>query len=118
MQNPVQENLNFSFTAATSTTNEINVYNLVGTKVYTEKIAVQKGTNSLSVKLNSYLTPGTYILVVKNNTTHLLSQARNIQSPAPFQELPLKILNAGSGLKKDCASKQQSPSIARGFFMV
>jgi hypothetical protein len=67
-QNPVQETLTFSFTTATSTGNEISVYNLVGTKVYGEKITVQKGTNSLSVKLNSYLTPGTYILVVKNNT--------------------------------------------------
>lgn len=67
-QNPVQQTLTFSFSSATASSNEIAVYNLVGTKVYAEKLMVQKGNNSVSVNLNNYLTPGTYILVVKNNT--------------------------------------------------
>lgn len=67
-QNPIQETLTFSFTSATNANNEIAVYNLVGAKVYAEKIIAQKGTNSVSIKLNSYMTAGTYILEVKNST--------------------------------------------------
>ena len=77
-QNPVQETLTFSFTSSASTSNEIAVYNLAGLKVYAEKLMVQKGNNSVSVKLNSYLTAGAYILEVKNNlernTTKFIKQ--------------------------------------------
>jgi hypothetical protein len=66
LQNPVQETLTFSFTSATNANNEVAVYNLVGAKVYAEKILAQKGKNSVSVKLNSYLSAGTYILEVRN----------------------------------------------------
>lgn len=68
LQNPVQQNLTFSITSSTSANNELAVYNLVGVKVYAQKLMLQKGTNSISVKLNSYLTAGTYILEVKNNS--------------------------------------------------
>ena len=67
-QNPVHETLTFSFTSATNASNEIAVYNLIGAKVYTESLLVQKGTNSISIKLNSHLTSGTYILEVRNST--------------------------------------------------
>ncbi len=67
-QNPVQHTLAFSFTASTTTTNEITVYNLVGSKIHVEKMMAQKGNNVVSLKLNNNLTPGTYILEVKNNT--------------------------------------------------
>jgi hypothetical protein len=66
LQNPVQETLTFSFTSTTNANNEVAVYNLVGAKVYGEKILAQKGKNSVSVKLNSYLSAGTYILEVRN----------------------------------------------------
>ena len=66
LQNPVQETLTFSFTSTTNANNEVAVYNLVGAKVYAEKILAQKGKNSVSVKLNSYLSAGTYILEVRN----------------------------------------------------
>ena len=66
LQNPVQETLTFSFTSATNANNEVAVYNLVGAKVYAEKILAQKGKNSVSIKLNSYFSAGTYILEVRN----------------------------------------------------
>jgi methionine-rich copper-binding protein CopC len=68
LQNPVQQTLAFSFTSSNSTSNEIAVYNLVGLKVYAQKLGVQKGNNSVSLQLNNNLNPGTYILEVKNNT--------------------------------------------------
>jgi hypothetical protein len=74
LQNPVQETLTFSFTSTSNANNQISVYNLVGAKVYSEKILAQKGKNSLSVKLNSYLAPGTYILEVKNTTERSIAK--------------------------------------------
>jgi hypothetical protein len=68
LQNPVQQTLAFSFTSSNSTSNEIAVYNLVGLKVYAQKLGVQKGNNSVSLQLNNNLNPGTYILEVKNNS--------------------------------------------------
>ena len=73
-QNPIQETLNFSFNSTANASNEIAVYNLVGAKVYAEKLLAQKGTNSVSIKLNSHLTSGTYILEVKNSTERSIAK--------------------------------------------
>ena len=73
-QNPIQEILAFSFTSASNASNEISVYNLVGAKVYTEKLMAQKGTNSLSINLNSNLTSGTYILEIRNSTERSIAK--------------------------------------------
>ena len=73
-QNPIQETLTFSFNAATNANNEIAVYNLVGAKVYAEKMLAQKGTNLVSIKLNSHLTSGTYILEVRNSTERSIAK--------------------------------------------
>ena len=68
LQNPVQQTLAFSFTSSATSTSEVAIYNLVGAKVHAEKLMAQKGNNSVSLKLNHNLTPGTYILEVKNNS--------------------------------------------------
>ena len=73
-QNPIQETLTFSFTSASNASNEIAVYNLVGAKVYAEKLLAQKGMNSVSINLNSYLTSGTYILEVRNSTERSIAK--------------------------------------------
>ncbi len=78
LQNPVQQTLAFSFTSSTASVNEIAIYNLVGAKVHVEKMMVQKGNNTVTLKLANNLTSGTYILEVKNNlertTTKFIKQ--------------------------------------------
>ena len=73
-QNPIRETLTFSFNSATNASNEIAVYNLVGAKVYAESLLAQKGTNSVSIKLNNHLTSGTYILEIRNSTERSIAK--------------------------------------------
>jgi hypothetical protein len=47
---------------------------MTGTKVLTQKIATQKGRNSISIALNNYVTSGTYILEVRNNTERSITK--------------------------------------------
>jgi hypothetical protein len=68
LQNPVKDNLSFSFTSLTDKATDVTIYSMSGAKVFTQKIATQKGRNSISVALNNYITSGTYILEVRNNT--------------------------------------------------
>jgi len=74
LQNPVRDNLSFSFTSSTDKASDITIYSIAGTKVLTQKIATQKGRNSISIALNSYITSGTYILEVKNNTERSITK--------------------------------------------
>lgn len=68
MQNPIQNNLNFSFDAVNTAATTISIYNLSGVRVYTQTLNTQKGKNALSIQLNSNLPSGTYLLkVVTNN---------------------------------------------------
>ena len=73
-QNPIRETLTFSFNSATNASNEISVYNLVGAKVYAESLLAQKGMNSVSIKLNSHLASGTYILEVRNSAERSIAK--------------------------------------------
>lgn len=68
MQNPVQSSLNFSFTSAGEEANELNIYNLAGIKVYSQKLTARKGTNSFSLNLDGKLVRGNYILTVNSTT--------------------------------------------------
>jgi hypothetical protein len=74
LQNPVQENLTFSFISTTSTTTDVTAYNVTGIKVYSQKINAQKGKNSVSINLDTHLSAGTYILEVKNNTDRSIAK--------------------------------------------
>jgi hypothetical protein len=74
LQNPVRDNLSFSFTSSTDKASDITIYSMAGTKVLTQKIATQKGRNSVSIALNSYITSGTYILEVRNNTERSITK--------------------------------------------
>ncbi|MDQ6608869.1 MAG: T9SS type A sorting domain-containing protein [Bacteroidota bacterium] len=68
LQNPIQENLPFSFTSTTNTFTDVTVYNVNGIKIYSTKIFAQKGKNLLSISLDAHLSVGSYLLEVKNNT--------------------------------------------------
>jgi hypothetical protein len=74
LQNPVRDNLSFSFTSSTDKASDITIYSMSGAKVLTQKIATQKGRNSISIALNSYITSGTYILEVRNNTERSITK--------------------------------------------
>jgi hypothetical protein len=74
LQNPVRDNLSFSFTSLTDKVSDVTVYSLSGAKVLTQRIATQKGRNSISIALNNYITSGTYILEVRNNTERSITK--------------------------------------------
>ena len=71
MQNPVKENLQFSFNATSAGIAEVVVYNVNGSKVFQTKLTVQKGLNNLSASLSNISMKGTYLLEVR--TTELRS---------------------------------------------
>jgi hypothetical protein len=74
LQNPVKDNLSFSFTSLTDKVSDVTVYSMSGAKVLTQKMATQKGRNSISIALNNYITSGTYILEVRNNTERSITK--------------------------------------------
>jgi hypothetical protein len=74
LQNPVRDNLSFSFTSLTDKVSDVTIYSLSGAKVLTQRIATQKGRNSISIALNNYITSGTYILEVRNNTERSITK--------------------------------------------
>lgn len=66
LQNPVESTLNFNYTSATSAQSHINIYSTTGVKVYSSRLTSQKGTNTVSLNLDSHLAAGTYLLEVVN----------------------------------------------------
>lgn len=74
MQNPVQSALNFSFTAATDETAEVAIYNLAGVKMHSQKVNARKGTNSISLGMDSKFNKGAYILTVQSSTASRSTQ--------------------------------------------
>ncbi len=68
LSNPVESALTFSYHATLEAQNTVVIYNTSGAKVFSTKINVQKGTNSISLKVDSHLQPGMYILEVWDGT--------------------------------------------------
>lgn len=68
LQNPVGATLNFTYTSSTAAQSNVVIYNAAGAKVFSTRMATQKGANAVSFNLDSRMAPGTYILEVANAT--------------------------------------------------
>jgi len=68
LQNPVQNNLQFSVQSAVTEVSTVTVYNLTGVKVYSTSVRVQKGLNSFSLPVTNHLSAGTYVMEVASST--------------------------------------------------
>ena len=66
--NPVNDNLSFSFPAKANQITNIEIYNLLGTKVYAKKINSLDGNNHVSIPMQSFILKGTYLLALSNAT--------------------------------------------------
>lgn len=66
MQNPVQSTLNFSFNSGIDETAEVAIFNLAGVKMHSQKVTARKGTNSISLGMDSRFNKGAYILTVQS----------------------------------------------------
>jgi|GEM_PF-3954147 len=65
LQNPVRNSLRFSFNAGISDKTEIVIYNLLGSKVYSQTYTAQRGENYQAIELGSSLLTGAYLLEIK-----------------------------------------------------
>lgn len=74
LQNPVASTLTFSYTSASATQSKIAIYTTSGVKVYSSRISSLKGINAVSLPLDRYMAPGTYILEVCNDTERVVSK--------------------------------------------
>jgi hypothetical protein len=74
LKNPVESTLTFTYSAATATQSNVTIYNASGVKVYSSRISSQKGTNSVSLNLDSHMAAGTYILEVANGTDRMVTK--------------------------------------------
>ena len=74
LQNPVESTLTFTYSATTSAQGQLAIYNTLGVKVYSSRLASQKGTNSVSLPLEGHLAAGTYILEVVNGTDRAVTR--------------------------------------------
>ena len=66
LENPVNSTVNFMYTAANDEEEVVNIYNTGGAKVYSTKIAVRKGTNTVSLNIDQRISSGIYIMELTN----------------------------------------------------
>ena len=67
-RNPVESYLSFTFSTSSGSLATINIYNIAGNKVYSQKSTLSKGTNNITVATDGKLYPGAYVLEVINDT--------------------------------------------------
>ena len=68
LQNPIRSALSFSFTAEKSGPATVNLYNMMGVRMQSFQVLVQKGSNVIAQPVNDAVVPGSYILEVSNGT--------------------------------------------------
>jgi methionine-rich copper-binding protein CopC len=64
----------FHYTATTSNTSTVTIYNTSGARMLTTRVKIQTGTNALSINLDGRFTSGTYLLEVINGTERTVSK--------------------------------------------
>jgi hypothetical protein len=74
LRNPVESTLTFTYSATTAAQGQVSIYNTVGVKVYSSRLASQKGTNAVSLNVDSHLAAGTYILEVVSGTERAVTR--------------------------------------------
>jgi len=67
-RNPVESYLSFTYSTSAGSMATINIYNIAGNKVYSQKSTLSKGTNNITVATDGKLYPGAYVLEVINDT--------------------------------------------------
>jgi hypothetical protein len=67
-QNPIRSALSFSFTAEPSGPATVNLYNMMGVRMQSFQVLVQKGSNVIAQPVSDAVVPGSYILEVSNGT--------------------------------------------------
>ena len=68
LQNPIRSALSFSFTAEKSGPATVNLYNMMGVRMQSFQVLVQKGSNVIAQPVSDAVVPGSYILEVSNGT--------------------------------------------------
>ena len=78
LQNPVQSTVNFNYESSINTIANINIYTITGTRLFTTKAAIHKGSNAYSLDISNKLSGGTYILELQTGnqktTTKFIKQ--------------------------------------------
>jgi hypothetical protein len=69
--NPVESYLNFSYTSSFSSMATVTIYNMAGTKVYSERVNLDKGNNTITIAADGKLYTGAYVLELANNTENV-----------------------------------------------
>ena len=62
LENPVRNTLRFNLTALLNTSLTVNIYDLAGRKMISQKLMVQKGVNNIAIVLNERLAAGSYLV--------------------------------------------------------
>lgn len=65
LQNPLHSAVNFNYVAAENVAADVTVYTYTGIKILSQKLSLQKGTNSINIPLSNMLGNGMYLLEVK-----------------------------------------------------
>lgn len=74
VQNPVTATLQFQYTAATTSTAKVILYNAAGVSVMSKDLSLQKGTNAVSLNLDNSINQGTYFLQISNGTERSIAK--------------------------------------------
>jgi len=74
MQNPVQQSLSFSYTAADNENASLKVYNTAGSLIMSRPVRLVKGTSTVSVEGAGNLLRGSYIVEISSSKGRAASQ--------------------------------------------
>ena len=66
-QNPVDSYLSFSYESFSHSNATINIYNMSGAKVLSQKMNLVKGINSVTIATDGRIYAGSYVVEVINN---------------------------------------------------
>ena len=67
-ENPVRNSIRFNYTATSGTTAIVNVYDILGKKLFIRQLSLQKGINTTTIELDNKIATGTYLLELVNGT--------------------------------------------------
>ena len=68
LENPVGSSLTFNYNASQTGIKTVDLYSTLGVKVYSAKVTVQTGVNSISLTLGNRVTKGIYVMELSDNS--------------------------------------------------
>ena len=66
LENPVGNNVSFTYAGTENEDDVVNIYSLSGAKVFTTKIAIRKGPNTVSLNIDPRMSTGIYMMELSN----------------------------------------------------